>query len=81
MRKIKTYGIALCLAAAMLTGTDMKVEAQSNFNSYTYDEWDGWSSGGSLETSALCRLSAGDGEKRTGDRGRSHEYAAGFFYG
>ena len=41
MRKIKTYGIALCLAAAMLTGTDMKVEAQSNFNSYTYDEWDG----------------------------------------
>ncbi len=41
MRKIKTYGIVLCLAVTMFTGTDMKVEAQSNFNSYTYDEWDG----------------------------------------
>lgn len=41
MRRIKTCGIALCLAAAVLAGTDMKVEAQSNFNSYSYDEWDG----------------------------------------
>ncbi|HBA47432.1 MAG TPA: hypothetical protein DCZ91_06470 [Lachnospiraceae bacterium] len=41
MRKIKTCGIALCLAAAMFAGADMKAEAQSNFNSYSYDEWDG----------------------------------------
>lgn len=40
MRRIKTYGIALCLAAAVLAGTDLQAAAQSNFNSYSYDEWD-----------------------------------------
>lgn len=41
MRRIKTYGIALCMAAALLAGPELKAEAQSNFNSYSYDEWDG----------------------------------------
>lgn len=40
MRKIKTYGIAFCLAAAVMVSSEMQVSAQSNFNSYTYDEWD-----------------------------------------
>ena len=40
MRKIKTYGMAFVLAASMLTGIQLKAEAQSNFNSYSYDEWD-----------------------------------------
>ncbi len=40
MSRIKTYGIGLCLAAAMLAGSGLKAEAQSNFNSYSYDEWD-----------------------------------------
>ena len=40
MRRIKTYGIAFCLAAAVMAGAELKAEAQSNFNSYSYDEWD-----------------------------------------
>lgn len=40
MRKIKTCGIAFCLAAAVMVSSEMQVSAQSNFNSYTYDEWD-----------------------------------------
>lgn len=40
MRKIKNCGIALCMAAVMTLGLNLKAEAQSNFNSYTYDEWD-----------------------------------------
>lgn len=40
MRRIKNYGMAFCLAASMLANTELKVEAQSNFNSYSYDEWD-----------------------------------------
>ena len=40
MRRIKNFGITLCLAAAMMAGMGLKVEAQSNFNTYSYDEWD-----------------------------------------
>lgn len=40
MRKLKTCGIAFCLAAAVLMNSNLKVDAESNFNSYTYDEWD-----------------------------------------
>lgn len=40
MSRIKLYGIGLCLTVAMLAGSGLKAEAQSNFNSYSYDEWD-----------------------------------------
>lgn len=39
MRKIKTCGMALCVAVVMMGGTGLKAQAQSNFNSYTYSEW------------------------------------------
>jgi len=32
--------MAFCLAAAVLMGSCIRVDAVSNFNSYTYDEWD-----------------------------------------
>lgn len=40
MRRIKTYGITLCLAVTMMTGMSLKAEAQSSYNTYSYDEWD-----------------------------------------
>lgn len=39
MRKRKTCRIALCLAVAMFAGMGLEAKAQSNFNSYSYDEW------------------------------------------
>ncbi len=39
MRRIKTYGIALCLSVTMMTGMSLKAQAQSGYNTYSYDEW------------------------------------------
>lgn len=41
MSRIKVYGLGLCLAAALaIAGPELRAEAHTNFNSYTYDEWD-----------------------------------------
>lgn len=40
MRKYLVRGLSLCLALIMMIGNVDTVEAQSNFNSYVYDEWD-----------------------------------------
>ena len=33
--------LCVCMGTALLLCTPLQVSAQSNFNSYTYDEWDG----------------------------------------